>query len=207
MNDQYNTTGVTGGAYSNKTGYIKGVLIKTTTGADAINKRTVKTELNLQTNYSIADSLAVELYNNFEDINFKFTKSVTLIKIYIIIDNNRVYSRGFYKDEDYNPNTKIIKRSDYVSKSAEDGYDDDITDDDENTFKKIKDYLKKIKEGCYITYTINNYKNYFIYINGNGNSNAVATDVFDTFLSHDSYHDDLIKIMKSIHIHYKNNYS
>lgn len=114
-------------------------------------------------------SLITHLSKNFKKINFKFNKNETLIKIYVIItDSNEIYHRGFYKNKN-STDIEVIKHDDYIIKK------EDYSDDENVLLKTLGSELNRLnKDSYYITYTINNYKNYFFYIkHGEENVNAI----------------------------------
>lgn len=130
-------------------------------------------DINISADYEIYkgtdSSLITHLSKNFKKINFKFNKNETLIKIYVIItDSNEIYHRGFYKNKN-STDIEVIKHDDYIVKK------EDYSDDENVLLKTLGSELNRLnKDSYYITYTINNYKNYFFYIkHGEENVNAI----------------------------------
>jgi hypothetical protein len=138
-------------------------------------------------------SLSTQLSKNFKNISFKFNKNETLIKIYVIItDSNEVYHRGFYKNKN-STDMEIINHDDYIVKT------EDYRNDDNDLLKTLGSELNRLnKDSYYITYTINNYKNYFFYIkHGEENASAIK-DLLDSNFSTEGLDKTLRETMSKI---------
>jgi hypothetical protein len=138
-------------------------------------------------------SLSTQLSKNFKNISFKFNKNETLIKIYVIItDRNEVYHRGFYKNKN-STDMEIINHDDYIVKT------EDYRNDDNDLLKTLGSELNRLnKDSYYITYTINNYKNYFFYIkHGEENASAIK-DLLDSNFSTEGLDKTLRETMSKI---------
>jgi hypothetical protein len=138
-------------------------------------------------------SLSTQMSKNFKNISFKFNKNETLIKIYVIItDSNEVYHRGFYKNKN-STDMEIINHDDYIVKT------EDYRNDDNDLLKTLGSELNRLnKDSYYITYTINNYKNYFFYIkHGEENASAIK-DLLDSNFSTEGLDKTLRETMSKI---------
>ena len=138
-------------------------------------------------------SLSTQLSKNFKNISFKFNKNETLIKIYVIItDSNEVYHRGFYKNKN-STDIEVINHDDYIVKT------EDYSNDDNDLLKTLGSELNRLnKDSYYITYTINNYKNYFFYIkHGEENASAIK-DLLDSNFSTEGLDKTLRETMSKI---------
>jgi len=138
-------------------------------------------------------SLSTQLSKNFKNISFKFNKNKTLIKIYVIItDSNEVYHRGFYKNKN-STDMEVINHDDYIVKT------EDYRNDDNDLLKTLGSELNRLnKDSYYITYTINNYKNYFFYIkHGEENASAIK-DLLDSNFSTEGLDKTLRETMSKI---------
>jgi hypothetical protein len=138
-------------------------------------------------------SLSTQLSKNFKNISFKFNKNETLIKIYVIItDSNEVYHRGFYKNKN-STDMEVINHDDYIVKT------EDYRNDDNDLLKTLGSELNRLnKDSYYITYTINNYKNYFFYIkHGEENASAIK-DLLDSNFSTEGLDKTLRETMSKI---------
>ncbi len=146
------------------------------------------------------NSLNIRLSKNFKNISFKFNNKETLIKIYVKINNiDKIYHRGFYKNTDISSNG-IINYFDYTIKT-------DCNKEYDNILEKLCSELNKLRESYYITYTINNYKNYFFYVNyGNENVSNIKTLLDSNFNTEEldiTLSNTMSKIKKNI-INYTN---
>jgi hypothetical protein len=138
-------------------------------------------------------SLSTQLSKNFKNISFKFNKNETLIKIYVIItDSNEVYHRGFYKNKN-STDMEIINHDDYIVKT------EDYRNDDNDLLKTLGSELNRLnKDSYYITYTINNYKNYFFYIKHGEENVSAIKDLLDSNFSTEGLDKTLRETMSKI---------
>lgn len=146
-----------GGGYSGKNRVIKGSLL---IDLGKESNKEFREDISISADYELYkgmdSSLSTQLSKNFKNISFKFNKNETLIKIYVIItDSNEVYHRGFYKNKN-STDIEVINHDDYIVKT------EDYSNDDNDLLKTLGSELNRLnKDSYYITYTINNYKNYF----------------------------------------------
>lgn len=166
-------------------------------------KKEFKEDINISSDYELYkgmdSSLITKLSKNFKKINFKFNKNETLIKIYIFLtDDRELYHRGFYKNK-ADTDSGVINYEDYILKQ----FSDSKTIDDYTLLKNIEDELNRLNnDSYYITYTINNYKNYFFYINQGEENLSILKSILDKEFSTEvldkTLYDTMIKIKKNI---------
>lgn len=166
-------------------------------------KKEFKEDINISSDYELYkgmdSSLITKLSKNFKKINFKFNKNETLIKIYIFLtDDSELYHRGFYKNK-ADTDSGVINYEDYILKQ----FSDSKTIDDYTLLKNIEDELNRLNnDSYYITYTINNYKNYFFYINQGEENLSILKSILDKEFSTEvldkTLYDTMIKIKKNI---------
>jgi hypothetical protein len=166
-------------------------------------KKEFKEDINISSDYELYkgmdSSLITKLSKNFKKINFKFNKNETLIKIYIFLtDDSELYHRGFYKNK-ADTDSGVINYEDYILKQ----FSDSKTIDDYTLLKNIEDELNRLNnDSYYITYTINNYKNYFFYINQGEENLSILKSILDQEFSTEvldkTLSDTMIKIKKNI---------
>lgn len=166
-------------------------------------KKEFKEDINISSDYELYkgmdSSLITKLSKNFKKINFKFNKNETLIKIYIYLtDDSELYHRGFYKNK-ADTDSGVINYEDYILKQ----FSDSKTIDDYTLLKNIENELYRLNnDSYYITYTINNYKNYFFYINQGEENLSILKSILDKEFSTEvldkTLYDTMIKIKKNI---------
>lgn len=166
-------------------------------------KKEFKEDINISSDYELYkgmdSSLITKLSKNFKKINFKFNKNETLIKIYIFLtDDRELYHRGFYKNK-ADTDSGVINYEDYILKQ----FSDSKTIDDYTLLKNIENELYRLNnDSYYITYTINNYKNYFFYINQGEENLSILKSILDKEFSTEvldkTLSDTMIKIKKNI---------
>ena len=166
-------------------------------------KKEFKEDINISSDYELYkgmdSSLITKLSKNFKKINFKFNKNETLIKIYIFLtDDRELYHRGFYKNK-ADTDSGVINYEDYILKQ----FSDSKTIDDYTLLKNIENELYRLNnDSYYITYTINNYKNYFFYINQGEENLSILKSILDAEFSTEvldkTLYDTMIKIKKNI---------
>lgn len=166
-------------------------------------KKEFKEDINISSDYELYkgmdSSLITKLSKNFKKINFKFNKNETLIKIYIYLtDDSELYHRGFYKNK-ADTDSGVINYEDYILKQ----FSDSKTIDDYTLLKNIENELYRLNnDSYYITYTINNYKNYFFYINQGEENLSILKNILDQEFSTEvldkTLSDTMIKIKKNI---------
>lgn len=166
-------------------------------------KKEFKEDINISSDYELYkgmdSSLITKLSKNFKKINFKFNKNETLIKIYIFLtDDGELYHRGFYKNK-ADTDSGVINYEDYILKQ----FSDSKTIDDYTLLKNIENELYRLNnDSYYITYTINNYKNYFFYINQGEENLSILKNILDQEFSTEvldkTLSDTMIKIKKNI---------
>lgn len=166
-------------------------------------KKEFKEDINISSDYELYkgmdSSLITKLSKNFKKINFKFNKNETLIKIYIFLtDDRELYHRGFYKNK-ADTDSGVINYEDYILKQ----FSDSKTIDDYTLLKNIENELYRLNnDSYYITYTINNYKNYFFYINQGEENLSILKSILDQEFSTEvldkTLSDTMIKIKKNI---------
>lgn len=166
-------------------------------------KKEFKEDINISSDYELYkgmdSSLITKLSKNFKKINFKFNKNETLIKIYIFLtDDSELYHRGFYKNK-ADTDSGVINYEDYILKQ----FSDSKTIDDYTLLKNIENELYRLNnDSYYITYTINNYKNYFFYINQGEENLSILKSILDQEFSTEvldkTLSDTMIKIKKNI---------
>ena len=183
-----------GGGYSGKNRVIKGSLL---IDLGKESNKEFQEDISISADYELYkgmdSSLSTQLSKNFKNISFKFNKNETLIKIYVIItDSNEVYRRGFYKNKN-STDMEIINHDDYIVKT------EDYRNDDNDLLKTLGSELNRLnKDSYYITYTINNYKNYFFYIkHGEENASAIK-DLLDSNFSTEGLDKTLRETMSKI---------
>jgi hypothetical protein len=193
MSDQnIATNNIKGGSGKNRV--IKGSLL---IDLGKESNKEFQEDISISTDYELYkgmdSSLSTQLSKNFKNISFKFNKNETLIKIYVIItDSNEVYHRGFYKNKN-STDMEIINHDDYIVKT------EDYRNDDNDLLKTLGSELNRLnKDSYYITYTINNYKNYFFYIkHGEENASAIK-DLLDSNFSTEGLDKTLRETMSKI---------
>lgn len=186
------------GGFLKKNIVIKGSLL---IDLEIDSKKELKEDIDISSDYELYkgmdSSLITKLSKNFKKINFKFNKNETLIKIYIFLtDNSELYHRGFYKNKT-DTDTNVINYEDYNIKQV------DYTTDDNVFLKNLEAELYKLNnDSYYITYTINNYKNYFFYINQGEENLSTLKDILDTNFSIEvldkTLSETMVKIKKNI---------
>lgn len=183
-----------GGGYSGKNRVIKGSLL---IDLGKESNKEFREDISISADYELYkgmdSSLSTQLSKNFKNISFKFNKNETLIKIYVIItDSNEVYHRGFYKNKN-SADIGVINHDDYIVKT------EDYSNDDNDLLKTLGSELNRLnKDSYYITYTINNYKNYFFYVkHGEENVNTIK-EILDNNFSTEGLDKTLRETMSKI---------
>ena len=183
-----------GGGYSGKNRVIKGSLL---IDLGKESNKEFREDISISADYELykgMDSyLSTQLSKNFKNISFKFNKNETLIKIYVIItDSNEVYHRGFYKNKN-STDIEVINHDDYIVKT------EDYSNDDNDLLKTLGSELNRLnKDSYYITYTINNYKNYFFYVKHGEENVSAIKDLLDSNFSTEGLDKTLRETMSKI---------
>ena len=193
MSDQnIATNNIKGGSGKNRV--IKGSLL---IDLEKESNKEFQEDISISADYELYkgmdSSLSTQLSKNFKNISFKFNKNETLIKIYVIItDSNEVYHRGFYKNKN-STDMEIINHDDYIVKT------EDYRNDDNDLLKTLGSELNRLnKDSYYITYTINNYKNYFFYIKHGEENVSAIKDLLDSNFSTEGLDKTLRETMSKI---------
>jgi hypothetical protein len=193
MSDQnIATNNIKGGSGKNRV--IKGSLL---IDLEKESNKEFQEDISISADYELYkgmdSSLSTQLSKNFKNISFKFNKNETLIKIYVIItDSNEVYHRGFYKNKN-STDMEIINHDDYIVKT------EDYRNDDNDLLKTLGSELNRLnKDSYYITYTINNYKNYFFYIKQGEENVSAIKDLLDSNFSTEGLDKTLRETMSKI---------
>jgi len=183
-----------GGGYSGKNRVIKGSLL---IDLGKESNKEFREDISISADYELYkgmdSSLSTQLSKNFKNISFKFNKNETLIKIYVIItDSNEVYHRGFYKNKN-STDIEVINHDDYIVKT------EDYSNDDNDLLKTLGSELNRLnKDSYYITYTINNYKNYFFYVKHGEENVSAIKDLLDSNFSTEGLDKTLRETMSKI---------
>ena len=183
-----------GGGYSGKNRVIKGSLL---IDLGKESNKEFREDISISADYELYkgmdSSLSSQLSKNFKNISFKFNKNETLIKIYVIItDSNEVYHRGFYKNKN-STDIEVINHDDYIVKT------EDYSNDDNDLLKTLGSELNRLnKDSYYITYTINNYKNYFFYVKHGEENVSAIKDILDSNFSTEGLDKTLRETMSKI---------
>jgi hypothetical protein len=183
-----------GGGYSGKNRVIKGSLL---IDLGKESNKEFREDISISADYELYkgmdSSLSTQLSKNFKNISFKFNKNETLIKIYVIItDSNEVYHRGFYKNKN-STDIEVINHDDYIVKT------EDYSNDDNDLLKTLGSELNRLnKDSYYITYTINNYKNYFFYVKHGEENISAIKDLLDSNFSTEGLDKTLRETMSKI---------
>jgi hypothetical protein len=193
MSDQnIATNNIKGGSGKNRV--IKGSLL---IDLEKESNKEFQEDISISADYELYkgmdSSLSTQLSKNFKNISFKFNKNETLIKIYVIItDSNEVYHRGFYKNKN-STDMEVINHDDYIVKT------EDYSNEDNNLLKTLGSELNRLnKDSYYITYTINNYKNYFFYIKHGEENVSAIKDLLDSNFSTEGLDKTLRETMSKI---------
>ena len=183
-----------GGGYSGKNRVIKWSLL---IDLGKESNKEFREDISISADYELYkgmdSSLSTQLSKNFKNISFKFNKNETLIKIYVIItDSNEVYHRGFYKNKN-STDIEVINHDDYIVKT------EDYSNDDNDLLKTLGSELNRLnKDSYYITYTINNYKNYFFYVKHGEENVSAIKDLLDSNFSTEGLDKTLRETMSKI---------
>lgn len=199
--DANNTKSVKSGGGVAKKGMIKGKLIKNV-GLDPNNIEYSEIAITADDKAykGLASSFAVKLFKKLDGVDLKFDNNTTLIKVYVYLKrDNLLYNKSFYKNKGSSDSSEFIKYDNYIVKDVREGIDKGVLDDDSFNLQKLKRALDVLSKSYYITYTINNYKNYFFCINEQEDNISDIMQILETnFSENQSYKNEVSEYMNKI---------